>query len=185
VALAAGTVVPSNPVPMGNHNSYFDTFSVRNGFDGAQIGLTSELHYGPFYLSALATVGLGGLHESAQINGGTVLSTDDGTSTFPGGVLAQQTNSGTHERDRLAFLCEGRIDVGWRPTNWLRVFVGYDFLFLNGVTRVGSLIEGVDSRLVPQLHPTGTTTVATQPAFGWGSSGFWVQGLETGLELRF
>ena len=170
---------------MGNQTSYFDAFGVRNGFDGAQVGLTSELHYGPFYLSALAKVGLGGLHESAQINGGTTISANGATSSYTGGVLAQQTNSGTHERDRLAYLCEGRIDVGWRPANWLRVFVGYDFLFVSGVARASGLIDGVDSRVVPQLHPTGTSTVATYPAFSWGSNGFWVQGLETGLELRW
>jgi hypothetical protein len=170
---------------MGNQLSYFESFGVRNGFDGGQVGLSSEVKYGPFYLSATAVVGLGNVHESARIMGGTTLTTDDGANTYPGGVLAQQSNSGIHERDRFAFLCEGRLDVGWMPAKWLRVFVGYDFLFVSDVARTGSLIDGVDSRVVPQLHPTGMATGAVYPAFRWGDTGFWVQGLQTGVEFRY
>jgi hypothetical protein len=183
--MAFGTVVPSNPVPIGNQINYFDNFGVRNGFDGGQVGLSSELHYGPVYLSATAVLGLGGLHESARIQGGTIISTDAGTNSYPGGVLAQPTNTGVYERDRLAFLCEGQFDVGWTPASWIRVFVGYDFLFINHIARSGSLIDGVDSRLVPQLHPTGAPPAASYPAFHWSESAFWAQGLQTGVELRF
>jgi len=87
--------------------------------------------------------------------------------------------------DRFGLLTECRLDVGWRPANWIRMFIGYDFLFVNGVVRAGSLINGVDSRLVPQLHPNGAPTAASYPSFRWGESGFWVQGLQTGVEIRY
>jgi hypothetical protein len=81
---------------------------------------------------------------------------------------------------------EGRVNLGWRPTNWFSVYAGYDFLYLSRVVRAASLIDGVDSRLVPQLHPNNTTTGgADHPVFHWAESGFWAQGLDAGVELRF
>lgn len=176
-----GTVVPSNPTPKGDDSSTFDSLGVHNRFDGPEGGLTAELYFGRFSVSATAKLALGVLHEAARIDGGTVVD----SAPFAGGVLAQRTNLGTYSRDRFAVVPEARLDAGFRLTDGLRVYAGYEFLYVSGVVRAGSLLDGVDSRLVPQLHPGGAVDSAVRPAFHWAETGLWAQGLTCGVEVRY
>ena len=48
--------------------------------------------------------------------------------TFLGGVFAQPSNIGHHQRDRFAVVPEAALKVGYRLTSWASLFVGYTFL---------------------------------------------------------
>jgi hypothetical protein len=162
----------------------FDHFGVTNNFYGPQVGASAGLRHGPFTLDATGKLALGLLHQTAKVQGGTVLHLADGSSaTYAGGVLAQP-GSGPLSNDEFAVIPEVILTAGWQPTAWLRVLAGYDFLYISRVTRAGGLVGSVDSRQVIQLSSFDPTVrPPSQSHFSGG--GLWVQGLTCGLELRF
>src|SRR5205085_2266084 len=102
-----------------------------------------------------------------------------------GGVLVQPTNRGHYSDDRLAFLPELAVLGSWDPTTWLRLTVGYNFLYLSGASRAARLIDSVDSRQVPQLNSYNPAAVDARPAVNEDHSGVWAQGLTAGVEFRY
>ena len=150
-----GTVVPNNPVPDAAAAHYFDSFEVHNRFYGGQVGLSSEVRSGKFFLAADGKIGLGVAEQEARIAGGTVLRSAAGATTaYDGGVLAQPGDLGTYDQGRFAAAAEAAIHAGWQFTPHLRS-VGWDFLYLSQVAGPAALIGAVDSRRVPQLNPSG------------------------------
>src|SRR5205085_1269150 len=110
------------------------------------------------------------------------------TTTFPGGVLAQPTNTGRFHHGDCGVIPEFTANLGWRITPWLQGTIGYNFLYVNNLARVGAQIDAVDGRqvfssaaFVPNLQPPPASP--EQPS--GGHSVFWVQGLNVGLELTY
>jgi hypothetical protein len=162
----------------------FDRFGVTNSFYGPQVGASAGLRYGPFSLDVTGKLALGLLHQTAKVQGGTVLHLDDGTiATYAGGVLAQP-GGGPLSNDEFAAIPEVSLAAGWQPAAWLRVLAGYDFLYISRITRAGNLVGGVDSRQVFQLS-SFDSTARTPSQARFPAGGLWVQGLTCGLELRF
>ena len=56
-----------------------------------------------------------------------------------GGLLASPADNGTHHRNRVSFIPEANLKVGYQVTTWLRGYVGYDALSLGHVARAGTL----------------------------------------------
>jgi hypothetical protein len=162
-----------------------DHFGVDNLFYGPQVGVSCELRWGRWSLDAAAKLAAGWLHQSAKVQGGTVLRFDDGsTATYAGGVFAQP-GVGPVSEDHFAVIPEASLAAGCQVTPWLRLTVGYDVLCVSRVTRPANLIGGADSRQVfqldtydPSIHPAG-------PAVRLPGSALWVQGLTCGIELRY
>lgn len=178
--------MPSNPGPVGSDVSYFDRFDVVNRAFAPQVGLAAGFCYGICSLEATGKVGLGLLHRSAQVSGGTTLQSADGTaSSFGSGVLTQPGNEGHFQDDRLAVIPEVGVTAGAQVTSRLRLLVGYNFLYVSGVARAGSLIEGVDSRQVPQLATYNPSVHPAGPVFQFHDGGLWAQGLTAGLQFRY
>ncbi len=186
------TADPGFVDPVARVVSYFDQFGVHNDFYGVQIGLASHSDIGPFTLDLIGKFALGGMQDGVTINGSTTLVDPAGaigtTVTRPGGVLTQPTNIGHTNHYDFEFVPEITLNFGWHITPRLQATVGYNFLYMNNVYRVGSQIEGVDGRqvfgstlFVPNALPAPTQP--TQPA--GASSTFWVQGLTVGLEYKF
>jgi len=65
--------------------------------------------------------------------------------------------------------------VGRQVGEHARVFAGYTFQYLGGVTRPGDVIDPVPDLLGPGLGMTRDR----------GTTGFWVQSLNAGMEWRF
>ena len=63
----------------------------------------------------------------------------------------------------------------------MRVFVGYDFLYLSDVVRAGDQVN-----LAVNPNPLrGVTGGPAQPVFIVRPSDFWAQGVNFGLEFRY
>jgi hypothetical protein len=180
-----GTVVPSNPTPLGSAMTSFDHFGISNVFYGPQVGLSAGLHYGPCSLDVTGKLAFGLLHQTAKVQGVTTLRLEDGTSaTYDGGVLAQP-GSGARSDDQFAVIPEVSLSAGCLLTPWLRVLAGYDFLYVSRITRAGSLVGGADSRQVFQLSSFDSTVHSSGQPSRLPGGGFWVQGLTCGLEVQF
>src|SRR5947199_9400244 len=96
-----GTVVPSNPAPLGDAIGYFDRFGVHNQYYVPQVGVSAEVRYRRCFLQATGKLGLGLLHVEGKTEGGTTQRLADGSvNQFGGGVLVPA--AGAAEEDRLA-----------------------------------------------------------------------------------
>jgi hypothetical protein len=180
-ALPAGS-----PLFGGSTITSVDQFDTHNYFYGAQIGAQAEFCWGPAFIDLLGKVGLGATHEVVDIHGATVIASPTGTTVFPAGFLASESNSGHFTRDRFAVLPELGINVGCQLCRHLRAFVGYTFLYCSSVVRPGDQVDvglsgtqiPTDTRFNPQAGPE-------RPAVLLRDTDFWAQGISFGMEFRY
>jgi hypothetical protein len=167
------TSPPSGPVLVE------DRFRTSNRFYGAQVGALSEFHFDCWYIDVTGKVALGSVHQVADING---VSSVNGA-PISGGLLAQSTNIGHYGRQRFAVVPEVGLNVGYQITDALRVYVGYNFLYMSSVARPGDQIDQVVSR--PTIPPAGRLPPGSRPLFAFHGTDFWAHGVNFGLEFRY
>jgi hypothetical protein len=172
-----------------------DVFEATNRFYGVQLGVTGEAVRGGWFAQGTAKVGVGVMRESLDIAG--TLFTNDfndlaAPQTFAGGIFAQPTNIGRHDRNRFAVVPEVGVKVGYRLTSWASVFVGYTFLYASSVIRPGDQIDrNVNTTQAmafqaPQTPPPSLTLQGPAlPAVRLRESDFWAQGLNAGVSFSY
>jgi hypothetical protein len=180
-----GVAAPSTPGPVGDEVVSWDGIGTRNRFYGPQVGMVAGTSWRALSLTAVGKVALGILHSEADLDGTTSMTTNGQMVQIPGGVLVQASNRGHYTDDRFAAVPEVGIVGGWEPFGWLRLTLGYNFLYLSGASRAAKLVDGVDSRQVPQLNSYDPAAASGQRVLIAVHSGVWVQGLTAGLEVRF
>src|SRR5262249_43201363 len=123
-----------------------DRFSCRNQFYGGQLGARAAFRSGAFSLAATGKVALGATQEVLEVRGRRSQAlTGGGTSILssdvPGGFFALPTNSGRAHKSEFSVLPEVGVQVGYSLTEQVRLFAGYNFLYLSNVLRPGSQID--------------------------------------------
>jgi hypothetical protein len=169
-------------LPGGGGISVVDRFATENRFYGTQVGAYGEYRYGAWSLGVRASVALGTTEQLVDISGSTRLSSPTTSGSFPGGLLAQSTNSGRHVRDLFGVVPEVGLNLGYQFTNHIRGFVGYNFIYWNNVVRPGGQI---DLRVNPNQIPPPVSGGPQLPAFGFRGTEFWAQGVTLGIEFRY
>jgi hypothetical protein len=181
------TAAPDVPGFGGNSVDLRDEFRTDNHFYGGQVGLETGARLGLLTIDLRGKLGLGSVHQAADVNGVTsVLRPDGSTFGFPVGLFALRSNIGHYQRDELAFVPEAGLNVGWQLTCHVKLYAGYSFLWVSTVARAGEQIDPVvnvtqfpiRSGIVPLVGPA-------RPAFDFAGTGFWAQGLDFGLEVRY
>ncbi len=151
-----------------------DQFDARNRFHGAQLGLGADCSRGALLLEFAGKVALG---QTAGVRGATgataVRLVGGGFAAAPGGVYA---GAGASSVTSFGVLPEAAVRVGYRLRDRSCLYLGYNFLFLSDVVRPGDAID-------PALDPTQPGAERTLGQVG--RTGFWVQGITLGLELRY
>jgi len=171
-----------------------DGFQTHNHFYGGQLGLRGETRLGALVLAADARLSLGDTDQVIGIQGSTTRSgVAGGTETLPGGWLALPSNSGSFHHDRFTVVPEVNLNIAYDVRSWLRLSLGYDFLYWSSVVRPGDQILPEASAGAKTPPPFGQ--VPTFPGFGPGAapvppvpdhtSDFWAHGLNFGVTLRF
>jgi hypothetical protein len=161
-------------------------FTTTNNFYGGQVGAETSLFYRGFILDLTAKVALGLTHESAGIDGSTLVTSPAGRVVYPFGGLAQSTNSGTYTRNVFTWVPEVGANLAYQFTSHIRALVGYTFLYTSRAVRPGNLIDtGVNPTVV--AHDLAGTPITGQPrpTFPGLDSTFWAQGVNVGLEFRY
>jgi hypothetical protein len=181
------TIANEVPVFGGSTIGAMDRFTTTNDFYGGQLGVEGGFQLKKLTVDVRGTVAIGTMHERARIGGDTAVTSPEGTTTMlPGGVLALPTNSGSFDRNELAFIPELGINVGFQMTSHLKVFLGYSVLWIDNVARAG---DQIDTTINPSQLPTprgqGALNGAARPAFHFEGTDFWAQGINFGLELRY
>ena len=138
-------------VPAGFRFRITDRFRTENNFHGGVIGIAAERRFSPLFVGVRASVALGGNQQITDIAGSTVITPTGGVpQTLAGGLLALPSNIGHHERTAFAVMPQVGVRAGAQLTDYARVYVGYDFLYLSNVLRAG---DQIDPRVNPNLLP--------------------------------
>ncbi len=179
----------SNP---GGPVMVHDSFETTNNFYGGQVGLDMGFKRGRWSLDLIGKIALGDMNESVRIDGSTAFPSIG--MAAPGGFLALPSNMGTYDRNRLAFIPEGGLKLGFQATQHCRLFVGYSYMYLSDVVRPGDQIDTrVDLRQVPIASfltggspmPAMLMPPASYPSVLMKRSDFWAQGVNFGVEFKF
>jgi hypothetical protein len=164
--------------PGGEIVRFRDQVEAANDFHGGQVGLAGEYRSGDWYVGGTGTVAFGTVFTETDLRGqfrvnGTVI---------PSGFYARPGVAGVREQSRFAVMPVVKLSVGRQLGEHARVFVGYQFQYLNNLTRGGDVLDPTPSVLAtdplqlvqPPLPRRDATT-----------SDLWVQSVNLGLELRY
>ncbi len=168
--LAEDLSVESSRVGAFGANHYDDRVGVRNYFHGGQVSLAGGAWWRGWSVDAMAKVGLGAVFADSTLAG-----VSQGTVTQPGsGFLVRPANAGDRSQTQFGVLTAVSVSVGRQVLTYGKVFAGYTIHQLSGVTRPGDQLDAGD--------PTGHGLALRR---GSGTSDFWVQGLNLGMEWSY
>ena len=161
--------------PLASTISLSDQFNTKNNFHGVELGAQWERPiYCNWTLELVGKMALGNNHSAVTIAG---TSTADANQ----GLLALDSNSGTHTRDSFSAITELGVSLKRQFGCGLEATFGYTFVYWSDVMRAGDQIDlNVDPRQIPP-DPVS----ATLPAALMNTTDFWAQGLHCGLEYAF
>ena len=188
---AISTSSPYNPPHPADIWDTTDAFNARNRFFGLQVGARAAYESGPWVGGIAGKLALGTMQQRVSVNG--FLETNDYTSygptqIFPGGYFALPSNGGDHAHNAFAAVPELALNLGYRLTPQVTLYVGYSFLYASNVARPG---QQVNRNINPTQavaygnDPPATLAGAAQPAFTFNTTDFWAQSLSLGLAYRF
>lgn len=185
------TAIPG-AVPPGAFSSgvITDSFRASNEFHGGQIGLAGTAQWGRWSLDGRATVAFGTLNRTLYVDGSQNLVTAAGMPVnASGGLLAiPGANIGKYSDSIFSVAPEVGLNVGYQVTSHMKVFVGYNFLYMTNVLRAaGGIDPYVDAARIPNFLATPATPVPgpARPAPQFNASGFFVQGISFGLQFNW
>ncbi|HQR05716.1 MAG TPA: BBP7 family outer membrane beta-barrel protein [Gemmatales bacterium] len=192
-----------------------ESFETRNQVYGVQLGTRAEGRWGAFFASFAGKVTLGVNEERIDINGSTIgfdanhnpianapggilavqgiaptgfplPSTDSWTKTQPTVVPINVGNIGVQRYNQFIIMPEFSFEVGMQVTSHVRLFAGYDWLYINDVVRPGNQIDPViNQRYVPSSPSYGTLAGPNKPSYTMNHTDFVAQGFSFGIEFQY
>ncbi|MBA4063027.1 MAG: hypothetical protein C0501_04835 [Isosphaera sp.] len=183
-----GSTGPGFPAVFG---TVTDQFRTVNHFHGGQVGLLGEVRRGRWSVDGRVTVAFGNLNRTAEIMGGQSLVMPNGMPVVAaGGLLAVPgANVGRFTDNVFAVVPEVGLNVGYQVTSRMRVFVGYNFLYLSNALRPGDTIDtGLDAARIPNFLDAGTAAPIAgvpRPRPLLKSSDYYLQGITFGLSFNW
>jgi hypothetical protein len=175
---------PNNPEHVAPFTklSTHDSFRTINNFNGADFGLATQFKRGPWVLDLRGSVAVGYTRQNIDIEGTNTSTAPITTQT--GGLLAQSSNIGRHQRSNGALLPELTVNLGYQITEHWRVSVGYNLLWWENMVRAG---DQIDFNVNPNLFNGGSagTTGPLLPTVPFQRTSMLVQGLNFGVEVKY
>ena len=172
---------PQGPVPVGTTFAISDAFDVRNNFNGGQLGVNAQMINGCWTLDLLAKLAIGSVSQTVTIDGSTTTTVPGGGAvTSQGGILALDSNIGSHHRNRFSVMPEIGADLRYQLTPLWRLNFGYTLMIVTNVVRPG---DQVNLNIDPNQFPPNLG--GTQPTFAFHDSDVWLQGINFGIECNF
>jgi len=163
-----------------------DSFKTANHFYGLQLGTGVRWECQWLFLAASGKVAVGGTDQMVDINGTTIRYTPSGPLYAGGGIYAQPSNIGDHNRTVVGIVPEGNLTFGVKITSWLNFTAGYSFLYWNSVVRPGAQIDRViNQSMVASDVSFGPTGGPARPAFHYNDENFWVHTVTFGLDFHY
>ena len=157
-----------------------DHFRSRSQFHGATLGLGGEAREANWYFGGLFKVGFGNMERRNEISGFSQTTVGTDVATQNQGLLARQSNIGTHRDNTFVLVPELGLHVGYRLTPRLDFTVGYSLLRLPKVARV---VDTLDGELASNLSDPLTGEI--KPTFVMRESNFTLHSLNLGLQWAY
>ena len=162
---------------LGSH----DRFRTRNKYLGGQVGIRGGFTFcDDWTLEASGKLAVGNMRQTLDISGESYRAGE----TVVGGFYAVANNIGRSHRDSLAVVPEVGVRLSYHPLESCRIFLGYDFLYLNNVIRASEEINrNINGTQIPNafLAPIADNN----PSRLFTETTFWAHGLNVGFEVRF
>ena len=180
---AATLTTGGNIAPLDTLVEVNDRFDAESRFHGFDFGLTGHSHEGCWSLDFLLKVALGSMNKEVDINGSQRISVPGIDPVINvGGLFSQESNIGKNDESSFAVIPEFNVNLGYGITPNLDFTVGYTFLFVSNVVRVGNAIDRVvDPGLIADLDPINSN----RPLVDLDGESYWLHGLNLGFTGRF
>jgi hypothetical protein len=166
-----------------NFTTLLGDYSARNRFYGFTVGARVEGDWSRFFYNATGKVSAGAVQQELDVNEFVF------SSEVPGGEIPITTYPNPtviHEnRTRMAFVLEGTLNAGFRVTESLSIYAGYNVIVVSKIARPiegSDLTSGGDGSIT--LNPGGSVNRANQFS-QFGEQRFYAHGLNLGMEFRF
>jgi len=184
-------------VPGQTSISLFDSIQTRNQVYAGQIGGRVEYQRGILVIGAMGKVAFGPNVQTNNILGQTTASPGvGGVTVAQGGLLAAppvpgtgtdtSSNYGQSSTDWFVVAPEFGIQIGLQLTSGIRTYIGYNYLFINSVSRPTSQIDtNVNPARLPSQPNFGLGGGSSVPALTQRQDNFFVHGISFGVELKF
>lgn len=173
--------LPTSDQYAGQSGFAVDSFSTRNRFYGATLGVRGRYTYGAMFAEATGRLSLGASNEMLTVNGSYAdFNAPFANNRGPYGIFAMPSNEGNFSRTNFAVVPAVQVKLGYNITPSIAVTLGYDFLFDSNVIRPGDQID----RNIPKgqtFQQSGPATSLTSPARLFRTTNFWAQGITFGL----
>lgn len=179
------SVDPGGAVAVGTTFDILDVLGAENDFHGGEIGLDTLIRRGCWDFNILTKVAVGNMHQTAVIDGRTIITVPTQTPlVVNGGLLALPTNIGSTSSDEFALIPELNLGVRYHFSEHLSLAMGYSLLWITDVARSGGQIDNVIN--TTQLPANGGNLVGpARPQAMGGHSDMWMQGLNLGVVVEY
>lgn len=177
------TVSLSGPT-IGSTFSLYDQFESENKFHGGEFGIRiiKQKNF-CWSFECSAQIALGNTQSLVQIDGQTVATARDGSSTTTDvGLLTQESNIGEYQVDKFSGIAEFGINARRHFVCGLDAKIGYTAFFWSDVIRAG---DQMDLDINTTQIPPGQLQGPPAPIFPAETSSFWAHGLNVGLEYSY
>jgi hypothetical protein len=163
-----------------------DALHAKNRIAAPQIGLDFEARGYGFFFDARGKVAVGADFQSLTAFGAMTSSTPSGgTLTSLGGLLSGPSDQGTINKTRVVVVPEINLRIGYDLCSWMRIFAGYDALYMQHVIRTAQSVTFTNTTTQLQVAESSTQIGVRQATINLRDLDVWVQGINFGLELHF
>lgn len=173
--------------PLNTRIGVRDSFSTRNRFYGAMLGLNADQCFGRFDVRVRGSISLGAVEQQQDIAGAFSRQVPGQVATFsPRGLFATPSNNGRYSRTEFGAIPEAGVALGYHLTQKVHVTAGYQLLYVSNVLRPGDQLDRViDSSLISSPPPGAVAGSGTRPAPMFRDTDLFLHGLTFGLEVRW
>ena len=132
------------PATSAFNGTIADLIDVHNRFYGAQAGFDYDWRVaGGVFISGFTKIAIGDMRDTFSLRGLTQQVIPSGSAVVPPGLattaggqfVGPDDNNTTRHYDRVCFMPEFDINLGYYITDNIRVFVGYDYLYISALAR--------------------------------------------------
>jgi hypothetical protein len=172
-----------------------DRFATSNQFYGGQVGAEGRWMFGRLTLDGRVKLALGITQQELTVDGNQQIIGRNNPDPRPGGLLALPSNIGSFSSSRFSVVPEVGGSVGYYVTDWMRLSVGYNFLYWSSVIRPGDQIDrNLNSDQIPNFNLVPVAGGGFRPARIstdpppqrlFNPTDYWAHGLTFGVEVNF
>lgn len=168
--------------------SVSDTFDVYNRFYGGQVGLRGTLDCGKWSFGFRSKLAMGVMNQVLDVDGqSSLLDLSRALSASSvGGLYANALNIGRYRNDEFAIIPEVGLSIGRNWSSWLTTAIGYNYLYINRVSRPGNAVSNVvNPAIIPTSQTFGAGAVVPVPNTLLAQDEFWAQGVTFHLIMKY